>query len=124
MSFIFRRFFSSTSPTMSEAAQKKVQQLIDDNGVVVFSKSYCPYCQNSKRILDGYGAKYAAYELNQEQDGADLQDALLKITGQRTVPNIFIGKQHIGGNSDLEAVVGKGKDGKQIEDLLAAAGAI
>lgn len=109
---------------MSEAAQKKVQQLIDDNAVVVFSKSYCPYCNNTKRILDGYSAKYKAYELNQEEDGADLQDALLKLTGQRTVPNIFIGKVHIGGNSDLEAVVAKGKDGKKIEELLQAAGAI
>lgn len=92
--------------------------------LVVFSKSYCPYCQNSKRILDGYGAKYAAYELNQEEDGADLQAALLTITGQRTVPNIFIGKQHIGGNSDLEKVVSGVKNGKKIEDLLAEAQAL
>lgn len=109
---------------MSEAAQKKVQQLIDDNGVVVFSKSYCPYCNNTKRVLDGLNAKHFDYELNNEEDGADLQDALLKLTGQRTVPNIFIGKQHIGGNSDLEAVVKSGKDGKKIEELLEAAGAI
>ncbi|KAK0652784.1 putative glutaredoxin [Cercophora newfieldiana] len=109
---------------MSESAQKKVQQLIDDNGVVVFSKSYCPYCNNTKRLLDGYGAKYAHYELNQEEDGSDVQDALLKITGQRTVPNIFINKQHIGGNSDFEAVISKGKDGKKVEELLQAAGAI
>ncbi len=93
-------------------------------GLVVFSKSYCPYCNNSKRILDGLNAKYAHYELNQESDGQDLQDALLKLTGQRTVPNIFIGKVHIGGNSDLEEVVAHGKDGKKIEELLQAAGAL
>ncbi|KAK1835334.1 thioredoxin-like protein [Podospora conica] len=124
MSFIFRRLFSTTSSTMSEAAQKKVQQLIDDNGVVVFSKSYCPYCSNTKRLLDGYGAKYAAYELNQESDGDDLQKALLAITGQRTVPNVFINKQHIGGDSDFQSVIKNGKDGKKIEELLQAAGAI
>ncbi|KAK3359497.1 thioredoxin-like protein [Lasiosphaeria hispida] len=121
MSFIFRRFFSSTSTAMSDSAQSKVQQLIDDNAVVVFSKSYCPHCNNSKRLLDSFGAKYAVYELNQESDGADIQDALLKITGQRTVPNIFIGKQHIGGNSDFKAVVNNGRDGKKIEELLQAA---
>ncbi|KAK0720256.1 putative glutaredoxin [Lasiosphaeris hirsuta] len=109
---------------MSDAAQLKVQQLIDDNAVVVFSKSYCPYCNNSKRLLDSFDAKYASYELNQESDGAALQEALLKITGQRTVPNIFIGKKHIGGNSDFEAVVKSGKDGKKIEELLREAGAI
>ncbi|KAK1753289.1 thioredoxin-like protein [Echria macrotheca] len=124
MSFIFRRLFSTTQPAMSEAAQKKVQQMIDENGVMVFSKSYCPYCNNSKRILDSYGAKYTHYELNQEDDGAEIQKALLDLTGQRTVPNIFIGKQHIGGNSDLEAVVKNGKNGKKIEELLQAAAAI
>ena len=36
-------------------------------------------------------------------DGSELQDALQEITGQRTVPNIFIGHKHIGGNSDLQA---------------------
>ena len=91
---------------------------------MVFSKSYCPYCNNAKRILDGLDAKYKAVELNQEDDGDDIQNALQKMTGQRTVPNIFIGQQHIGGNSDLESVVKNGKDGKKIEQLLKEAGAL
>lgn len=37
-------------------------------------------------------------------DGADIQNALQEITNQRSVPNIFISKQHIGGNSDLQAL--------------------
>lgn len=36
-------------------------------------------------------------------DGPAIQDALEEITSQRSVPNIFIDKQHIGGNSDLQA---------------------
>lgn len=35
-------------------------------------------------------------------DGSAIQDALEEMTQQRTVPNIFINKQHIGGNSDLQ----------------------
>jgi glutaredoxin 3 len=91
---------------------------------VVFSKSYCPYCNNAKCILDGLNAKYKAVELNQEDDGDDIQNALQKMTGQRTVPNIFIGQKHIGGNSDLESIAEKGKDGKKIEQLLKEAGAL
>ena len=34
-------------------------------------------------------------------DGAERQAALLQISGQRTVPNIFINGKHLGGNSDL-----------------------
>lgn len=41
-------------------------------------------------------------------DGAELQDALQEISGQRTVPNIYIAGEHIGGNSDLQALHSKG----------------
>lgn len=91
---------------------------------MIFSKSYCPYCNNAKRVFDGQGAQYNAIELNQEADGDDIQDALQKMTKQRTVPNIFIGGVHIGGSSDLDTVVAKGKDGKSIEQLLKEAGAL
>jgi glutaredoxin 3 len=52
------------------------------------------------------------------EDGAALQDALEEITGQRSVPNIFISQNHIGGNSDLQAKKG------QLNGLLKSAGAI
>ena len=51
-------------------------------------------------------------------DGAALQDALEDITGQRSVPNIFIEQKHIGGNSDLQA------QKKQLDGMLRSAGAI
>lgn len=51
-------------------------------------------------------------------DGAAIQDALQEITGQRTVPNIFIKQKHIGGNSDLQARKG------ELPALLKDAGAI
>ena len=49
-----------------------------------------------------------------------MQDALQQITGQRSVPNIFIKQKHIGGNSDLQALNSQDK----LEDLLKAAGAM
>ena len=108
------------SPTLSrEAALTKVQTLVDENGVMLFSKTYCPYCRNTKQILDGAGAKYKTYELDVEDDGSVLQQALLELTGQRTVPSIFIGKKHIGGNSDLSS-----KSNKELEALLKDANAL
>ena len=47
------------------AAKTKAQNLINDNGVVVFSKSYCPYCKASKDLLTQLGAKYEVLELDQ-----------------------------------------------------------
>ncbi|KAB1671601.1 hypothetical protein FNE72_29180 [Klebsiella pneumoniae] len=46
-------------------ATTKVKQIIDDNAVVVFSKSYCPYCRATKETLNKLGAIYKAYELDQ-----------------------------------------------------------
>ncbi|KAL0256881.1 Glutaredoxin [Diplodia seriata] len=85
------------------AAKTKAQGIIDDNAVAVFSKSYCPYCRATKTLLSEQGAKYFAIELDQVDDGAAIQDALEELTGQRSVPNIFIDKKHIGGNSDLQS---------------------
>ncbi|EAQ86182.1 hypothetical protein CHGG_07435 [Chaetomium globosum CBS 148.51] len=107
-----------------EAAQKKAQALIDENAVMIFSKSYCPYCRDAKSVFSTRDVKYKAVELNQMDDGDDIQDALQKMTGQRTVPNIFIGGTHIGGSSDLNNVVSSGKDGKSIDVLLKEAGAL
>lgn len=47
------------------AAKTKAQNLINENGVVVFSKSYCPYCKSSKDLLNKLGAKYEVLELDQ-----------------------------------------------------------
>ena len=55
---------------------------------------------------------------NYADDGSDIQAALQEISGQRTVPNIWIGQKHIGGNSDLQA---KKND---LPDLLKEANAI
>ncbi|KIW73921.1 glutaredoxin [Phialophora macrospora] len=100
------------------SAKEKAQKIIDENSVVVFSKSYCPYCRASKALLNDLHAKYFLMELDQVEDGAALQDALEEITGQRSVPNIFISQNHIGGNSDLQAKKG------QLSGLLKSAGAI
>lgn len=50
------------------AAKITAQNLINENGVVVFSKSYCPYCKASKDLLNELGAKYTTLELDEERE--------------------------------------------------------
>ncbi|KAL8842348.1 MAG: hypothetical protein Q9205_006023 [Flavoplaca limonia] len=100
------------------AAKTKAQNIIDENAVAVFSKSYCPYCKASKSLLSELGAKFFVIEMDQVDDGADLQNALEEISGQRSVPNIYISQKHIGGNSDLQ-----GKK-SELPGLLKEAGAV
>ncbi|KAI9753113.1 MAG: hypothetical protein M4579_005327 [Chaenotheca gracillima] len=85
------------------AAKSKAQGIIDDNAVAVFSKSYCPYCKATKSLLSELGAKPFILELDQVDDGSDIQNALQELNGQRTVPSVYIKQQHIGGNSELQA---------------------
>jgi glutaredoxin 3 len=40
------------------------------------------------------------------EEGSAIQDALEEMTGQRSVPNIFIKQDHVGGNSDIQGIVG------------------
>jgi len=101
------------------AAKTKAQDIIENNGVAVFSKSYCPYCKATKELLTKLGAQYYTLELDQIDDGAAIQDALQQMTNQRSVPNVFIAKEHIGGNSDLEQL-----KTSELESLLKEAGAI
>lgn len=114
--FIQSLLHSFTGMPASDAAQTKVQKIIDENPVVVFSKSYCPHCRAAKRLLTDHNAKFFVLELDEVDDGPDIQGALQYLTRQTTVPNIFINKKHIGGNSDLQSRKA------QLKEMLVQAG--
>lgn len=89
---------------------------IEANKVVVFSKSYCPFCTKTKELFTGLGVEYVVHELDKMgDDGPELQMALFKMTGQKSVPNVFVNGQHIGGNDDTQAAAKEGK----LQEMLA-----
>lgn len=81
----------------------------------MFSKSYCPYCKQAKDTLAQFTKDFYVIELDQDENGAAIQDYLREKTNQGTVPNIFISQKHIGGNSDLSSLKSSGK----LKSLLA-----
>jgi len=91
--------------------QERVDKMIKENKIAVFSKSSCPYCRKAKGLLsEKYSSvQTAILELDKENDGSVIQDYLEEKSGQRTVPNIFIGEKHIGGSSDLADLENEGK---------------
>ncbi|KAK6460943.1 thioredoxin-like protein [Scheffersomyces coipomensis] len=107
-------FFKSAGPVTPEIIET-LKSTIASEKVVVYSKSYCPYCKSTKSLLDGLGQKYKLIELDIEKDGLTYQNGLQQITGQRTVPNVFISGKHIGGNSDIQALNNSG----ELKGLLA-----
>jgi glutaredoxin 3 len=74
--------------------------------VKVYSKSSCPYCVRAKALLDRKGIAYE--EIDVEHDDA-LRIWLVEASGQRTVPQIFVGDRSLGGFSDIDALDRQGE---------------
>ncbi|MCO1335014.1 glutaredoxin 3 [Microbulbifer sp. OS29] len=84
-------------------------------GVVIYTTRFCPYCIRAKQVLD---SKRVAYrEIPVDNDPALRADMAAK-AGRRSVPQIWIGKRHVGGCDELMALERSGK----LDNLLKAAG--
>ncbi|OBA19161.1 hypothetical protein METBIDRAFT_46795 [Metschnikowia bicuspidata var. bicuspidata NRRL YB-4993] len=112
-----KRFFSTKPTPMSKDTVAYVQKLIKEKPVFIASKTYCPYCTEAKRTIKSITLDIYILELDKLDNGAEIQAALYEITSQRTVPNVFINGEHIGGNSDVQAL--KSKD--ELETKIKAA---
>jgi glutaredoxin 3 len=76
--------------------------------IVIYTKDYCPYCTRAKELLKQKGQKDFK-EIDITHDAALQQEMIAKSGGRKTVPQIFIGGQHVGGFDDLNALNGAGK---------------
>lgn len=74
--------------------------------VKVYLTHWCPYCTRAKGLLDDRGV---AYEVIDVDGDAETRKWLAEATGQRTVPQIFIGDESIGGYTELSALDRKGE---------------
>ncbi|CAH0477121.1 unnamed protein product [Peronospora belbahrii] len=83
-------------------AEDIVWSTINQNPVVLFSKSYCPYCKKTKETLEELGVKPVVLELDIREDGAAIQAFLFRLTRQSTVPNLFIKGKSVGGNDRVQ----------------------
>lgn len=93
----------------SQDLTSQIRKQISDASIMVYSKTYCPYCVEAKSQLNKLGARFELVELDNVPNGDQIQNTLRQITGQRTVPNIFIGGEHVGGCDDLKAKIRNGK---------------
>lgn len=91
----------------------KMEYVIDINPhkVIIFTKQTCPFCIKAKNLLETKEVDYEEIDIEGKED---LKRALvLKTNGSRTVPQIFIKGEYIGGCDALYALDAKGElDGK------------
>ncbi len=66
--------------------------------VTVYTRAFCPYCTRALSLLKRKGA--AVTEIDATFD-AHKKDEMIKRSGRRTFPQIFVGETHVGGCDDL-----------------------
>lgn len=81
--------------------------------VVIYTTRICPYCVRAKQLLQRKGISYEEVDVS---DDFDARRDLVARTGQRTVPQIFINAQPIGGCDELYALERAGR----LDPLLAS----
>lgn len=82
--------------------------------IVIYTTFMCPYCARAKALLEKKGQTYN--EIDVTYDAATREEMSKKAGGLRTVPQIWINGQHVGGSDDLHALDKAGK----LDPMLAA----
>lgn len=75
--------------------------------IIIYSTKVCPYCVRAKALLQQKGQQWE--EIDVSYDAELREEMIKKAGGRRTVPQIFINDQHIGGFDDLYALDQAGK---------------
>jgi len=97
-------------------AQAAVDAAISDagsNGVTLFGKSACPFCKKAKKALCGVGIQATIIELDEVEGGPAIQKKLGDLTGQATVPNVWLDGKFLGGSEEVL----KGLDDGAFDDV-------
>lgn len=82
--------------------------------VEIYTKQTCGFCHAAKRLLAGKGVSFAEVDINRQPEKRG--EMIQRAKGRSTVPQIFVGKTHVGGCDELFAMEQAGK----LDALLAA----
>jgi glutaredoxin 3 len=74
--------------------------------VIMYTTAICPYCNSAKKLLKDKGATWEEVRVD---TNPELRSEMMEKSGQRTVPQIWIGDYHVGGFTDLWALDKAGK---------------
>lgn len=86
--------------------------------VEIYTTRWCPYCYLAKALLKRKGIEFIEIDLSSEHERRS--EMIERANGRMTVPQIFIGPVHLGGNDDLHALERAGK----LDALLAGDGSV
>ncbi len=73
----------------------------------IYSSMSCPFCHRAKALLASKGAEFNEIDVDRDPDAR--MEMVRRANGGRTVPQIFINDQHVGGSDELAALERAGK---------------
>ncbi len=79
--------------------------------VKIYRTTYCPYCNMAERLFDEMGVEYEEIDVTNDPE---TRMKLVEETGMRTVPQIFVNGQPLGGFTDVKAL----RDSGKLQELL------
>ncbi len=74
--------------------------------IEIYSKRWCPYCSKAKSLLKSKGLEYVEIDIS---DGGKSEEEMIKRSGRRTVPQIFIDDRSVGGYDDMAILNASGE---------------
>lgn len=94
--------------TIKNQKKKTINHIIRKHRIVLFIKTYCPYCMKAVSIIKSSGKRYHIVDV-EDPKNIWMREKLMQMTKRRTVPNIFINGKSIGGCDELEELQRKGQ---------------
>lgn len=64
----------------------------------MYATSWCPYCARARQLLATKGVRFEEIDIDVQPQR---REEMIRRSGRRTVPQIFIGERHVGGSDDL-----------------------
>jgi cysteine synthase A len=101
-------------------ADRFVRETIADRPVVMFALEWCEFCWSARKLFGQLGIDYCSVDLDSvdyqaDERGAKIRTVLAKRTGSVTIPQIFIGGEHVGGCTELFDAYGNGSMQRRLE---------
>jgi cysteine synthase A len=109
-------------PALDREAERFVSETVATESVVMFALEWCEFCWSARKLFAALGIDYRSIDLDsvayqKNERGGKIRAVLAERTGAGTIPQIFIGGEHVGGCTDLFDAHGDGRLQRKLDEI-------
>lgn len=79
----------------------RISRMVSEKPLVIFARTTCAMCHSIKSLFMDFGVHPTVYELDEIPRGREIEQALLRLGCNPTVPAVFIGGELVGGANEV-----------------------